>query len=62
MNAIKEYAEEIQAVVGVLLVGGFLAGLIPLEVLVPIMSLLGSTATATIKSKLKKAGKIAEKL
>lgn len=58
----KEYKEEIEAVVGVLLVGAYLLGYIPMEVLVPVLGLLSASATASIKSTIKKANKVANNL
>lgn len=62
MSLIKEYKEEIEAVILVLLVGGNLIGYVPVEVIVPIAGLISAEATNSLKKKLKKAGEIGNKL
>jgi hypothetical protein len=62
MTFINEYSEDLQAVAGVLLVGLYLMNWIPIEAVVSLAPIIGATATATIKSKLKKAGKLGDNL
>lgn len=62
MKYIKEYAEEIQALVGVGLVGAYMLNYIELNVVVMLLGLLSASATTTLKRALKKAGKVGDRL